>query len=117
MEKFGYERKVTYHFFDKGGYVAQAKTYRDYIWKKNNVISLKVKGKRFPAMDKMMGAVHIYVWDKAREVEFAKELKSSGIDKALILWDANHTPYPEIGYDNQLKELGYTTGGYELLPI
>jgi hypothetical protein len=114
MEKFGYERKVTYHFFDKGGYVAQAKTYRDYIWKKNNVISLKEKQKRFPAMDKMIGGVHIYVWDKAREVEFAKELKSSGIEKAMILWDANHTPYPEIGYDNKLKELGYATGGYEL---
>ncbi len=114
MQKFGYSRKVSYHFFDKGGYVAQAKTYRDYIWKKNNVISLKEKGKRFPAMDKMIGAVHIYVWDKAREVEFAKELKSSGIEKALILWDANHTPYPEIGYDNKLKELGYATGGYEL---
>lgn len=114
MEKFGHERKVTYHFFDKGGYVAQAKTYRDYIWKKNNVISLKEKLKRFPAMDKMMGTVHIYVWDKARDLEFAKELKSSGIDKALILWDANHTPYPEIGYDNKLKELGYATGGYEL---
>ena len=114
MEKFGYERKVTYHFFDKGGYVVQAKTYRDYIWKKNNVITLKEKQKRFPAMDKMIGGVHIYVWDKARNIEFAKELKSSGIDKALILWDANHTPYPEIGFDNQLKELGYATGGYEL---
>lgn len=114
MQKFGYSRKVSYHFFDKGGYVAQAKNYRDYIWKKNNVISLKEKGKRFPTMDKMMGAVHIYVWDKAREVEFAKELKASGIEKALILWDANHTPYPEIGYDNKLKELGFATGGYEL---
>lgn len=114
MEKFGYERKVTYHFFDKGGYVAQAKTYRDYIWKKNSVISLKEKQQRFPAMDKMMGTVHIYVWDKARDVEFANELKSSGIDKALILWDANHTPYPEIGFDNKLRELGYATGGYEL---
>ncbi len=114
MQKFGYSRKVSYHFFDKGGYVAQAKTYREYIWKRNNVISLKKKGKRFPAMDKMMGAVHIYVWDKARDTEFARELKSSGIEKALILWDANHTPYPETGYDNKLKELGFATGGYEL---
>ena len=114
MEKFGYERKVTYHFFDTGGYVVQAKTYRDYIWKKNQVITLKEKQKRFPAIDKMMGTVHIYVWDKARDVEFAQELKSSGVDKALILWDANHTPYPEIGYDDRLRELGYATGGYEL---
>lgn len=114
MEKFGYSRKITYHFFNQGGYVAQCKTYRDYIWKKNQVISLKEKQKRFPAMSKMLGGVHIYVWDKARELAFARELKSSGIEKALILWDANHTPYPEIGFDNQMKELGYATGGYEL---
>ncbi len=114
MQKFGYTRKVTYHFFDKGGYVTQAKTYREYIWEKNGIISLAEKQKRFPAMEKMLGGVHIYVWDKARNVEFAKELKSSGIDKALFLWDANHTPYPETGFDNQLKELGYATGGYEL---
>lgn len=114
MGEFGYTRKVTYHFFDKGGYVAQAKTYREYIWKKNKIISLKEKQKRFPAMEKMIGGIHIYVWDKAREIEFAQELKSSGIEKALILWDANHVPYPEIGYDTKLKELDYATGGYEL---
>ncbi len=112
--EFGYTRKVIYHFFDKGGYTAQAKTYRNYIWSKNNVVTLKEKEKRFPAMEKMIGAVHIYVWDDAREVSFAHELKQSGIDKTLILWDANHTPYPEIGYDDRLKELGYATGGYEL---
>jgi hypothetical protein len=114
MGKFGYDRKVTYHFFDKGGYVAQAKTYREHIWKKNEVISLKKKQQRFPALEKMIGGVHIYVWDKARDVAFAQELKTSGIEKALFLWDANHTPYPEIGYDTKLKELGYATGGYEL---
>jgi hypothetical protein len=114
MEKFGYSRKVTYHFFNTGGYVSQAKTYRDFIWKKNNIISLKEKQKRFPALDKMIGGVHIYVWDKARQVDFAKELKTSGIEKALFLWDANHVPYPEIGFDNKLKDLGYATGGYEL---
>jgi hypothetical protein len=114
MGKFGYERKVTYHFFDKGGYVAQAKTYRSYIWEKNSVISLKEKQKRFPALEKMLGGVHIYVWDKARKIDFAEELKSAGVEKALFLWDANHTPYPEPGFDNQLKELGYATGGYEL---
>ena len=114
MGKFGYSRKVTFHFFDKGGYVAQAKLYRDYVWKKNKIISLKDKMKRFPAMEKMIGGVHIYVWDKARNIDFARELKTSGVEKAMFLWDANHVPYPEPGFDNQLKELGYATGGYEL---
>lgn len=114
MQHFGYNRKVTYYFFEKGGYVAQAKTYRKYIWEKNKITSLTEKQKRFPSLEKMLGGVHIYIWDKARNVEFAKELKSSGIEKALVLWDANHIPYPETGFDNELKELGYATGGYEL---
>ncbi len=114
MEKFGYNRKITYHFFDQGGYVAQCKRYRNYIWNKNNVITLKEKQEKFPAMEKMIGGVHIYLWDKAREVEFAKELKSSGIEKDLILWDANHIPYPVKNYDNYLKDLGFASGGYEL---
>lgn len=114
FDTFGYDRKITYHFFHEGGYIAQCKKYRDYIWKKNRVTTLKEKRKKLPAIDKMIGAPHIYVWDTGREVSFAHEMKTAGIDKALILWDANHTPYPESGYDDRLKELGYATGAYEL---
>lgn len=114
MGEFSYDRKVRYIFFDRGGYIAQCKRYREYIWPKNKVLTLKENEERFPAIAKILGAVHIYVWDKAREVSFAQEMKESGIDKALILWNANHLPYPEEGYDDRLKELGYGTGGYEL---
>ncbi len=111
---FGYERKIRYVFFDQGGYTAQCKRYRAYIWPKNKVIALKENQKRFPAIEKILGAVHMYVWDNARKVEFAQTLKDAGIDKAMILWDANHTPYPEKDYDSRLKDLGYATGAYEL---
>ncbi|WP_240941255.1 glycoside hydrolase [Paenibacillus sp. HB172176] len=114
MGQFGYTRKIRYIFFDQGGYVAQCKRYRAYIWPKNDVIRLKENQKRFPAIEKILGAPHIYVWDKARETRFVEELKAAGIDKALILWDPNHTPYPEPGFDNELKALGYATGAYEL---
>ena len=112
---FGYNRKITYHFFNEGGYVAQCKTYRDYVWAQNEVPpTLIEKQKRFPAIEKMIGAVHIYLWDEAREVGFANEMKEAGIEKAFILWNPNHPPYPEVGYDNKIKELGYLSGVYEL---
>ncbi len=114
MTKFSYERKIRFVFFHQGGYVAQCKRYRAYAWPKNQVKTLKENQKRFPAIEKIMGAIHMYLWDEAREVSFAKKMKKAGIDKALILWDANHLPYPEKDYDNRLKELGYATGGYEL---
>lgn len=113
-EHFSYTRKLTYVFFNKGGYVAQCKRYRDYTWKKNNVVTLRENEKKTPAIAKMIGSVRLYVWDNARQVSFAKDLKQSGIDKALFLWDANHTPYPAIGFDDSLKALGFATGAYEL---
>jgi hypothetical protein len=113
---FGYNRKITYHFFDEGGYVAQCKRYRDYVWSRLQVPpTLREKQKRFPAIEKMIGAMHIYLWDDAREVSFAREMKEAGIDKAFILWNPNHPPYPEAGYVNHIKELGYLSGVYELL--
>ena len=72
LEEFGYDRKVTYHFFNEGGYVAQCKKYREYIWPKNQVKTLKENLKRFPTIDNMVGAPHIYVWDTGRDLTLPK---------------------------------------------
>lgn len=114
LGKFSYDRKIRTIFFDRGGYVAQCKRYRAYAWEKNKVTTLCDRLKRFPAMEKMLGAVHIYVWDDARQKEFLEELKESGIDRALILWNPNHLPYPEKDFTAAAKELGYGVGGQEL---
>lgn len=113
-EEFGYTRKLRYVFFDKGGYVAQCKRYRDYIWPKNGVLSLKQNAAKLPAVDKMIGGLHIYVWDNARTAAFAKELKDSGIGKGLFLWNPNHPPYPAKAYDDSLAAMGFVPGVYEL---
>jgi Glycosyl hydrolases related to GH101 family, GH129 len=111
---FSYTRKIRYIFFDSGGYVAQCKRYRDYIWKKNNVQTLKEQAKKIPAIDKMVGGVHIYVWDDARNANCSADLKKSGIDKAMFLWNPNHLPYPSANYNDSLKKMGYAVGSYEL---
>jgi len=113
-EHFGYARKVTYVFFDKGGYVAQCKRYRRYVWSKNGVQTLTANSLKTPSINKMVGGVHIYVWDNARNVAFSKELKDSGISKALFIWNPNHLPYPSAGYDDSLKAMGYAVSSYEL---
>jgi hypothetical protein len=113
-EQFAYTRKVTYIFFDKGGYVAQCKRYRSYIWPRNGIHTLKENAATIPSIAKMVGGVHIYVWDNARNAAFSKELKDSGIDKALFIWNPNHLPYPSAGYDDSLKAMGYAASSYEL---
>lgn len=112
--KLNYTRRLIYRFFNEGGYVAQCKSYRNYIWKKNGVLTLKEKEKKNPAIGKIVGAPHIYVWDTGRDIEFAKDLKRNGIDKAFLLWNSNHTPYPVKGYRDSLNAIGYAVGGYEL---
>lgn len=114
MQKFAYDRVVTYHFYNKGGYVAQCKTYRDYIWEKQGVKTLRQKAEEKPAVARILGATQVFTWDTGREVSLLEEMKEAGIDKLFIFWDSNHVPYPNPGYDNAIRSLGYAAGGYEL---
>ena len=114
MQKWGYDREVTYNFFDKGGYVAQSKKYRDYVWDKNGIVSLKSQSAEFPAINGIVGSTTLMVWDTGRDVSVLKEMKELGIERLFVQWDANHPPYPMVGYDNEVRALGYVSGGYEL---
>ncbi len=112
--KFAYERKMRAVFFDKGGYVAQCKRYRPYAWEKNAVKPFTEKVKRFPEMEKMLGAIHMYVWDTARNKEFIAQIKECGIDRAMVIWNSNHLPYPDKEFTSAVKDAGYAAGAYQL---
>lgn len=114
MGRFGYARKLRWHFFDGGGYVAQAKHYRDYVRQHEEFSTLRKRAAARPQIDRLIGAVHIYMWDDGRTLDFARELKAAGIDRAWIGWDPSHPPYPAKGYDEGLKALGYLSGVYDL---
>lgn len=112
--RFGYTRKLHWHFFDTGGYVAQAKRYRAQVRATEEFSTLRERARSRPQIDQLIGAVHIYTWADGRTLDFARELKSAGIERAWIGWDPSHPPYPEKGYDEGLKALGYLAGVYDL---
>jgi hypothetical protein len=114
MGRFGYARKLRYHFFADGGYVAQAKHYRDYVRRTRECPSLRERARQRSHIDQLIGAVHIYAWDDGRDLAFARELKDAGIERAWIGWDPSHPPYPATGFDEGLKALGYLAGVYDL---
>lgn len=114
MGRFRYSRKLVYHFFTDGGYVAQCKYYRDYVIASGSFRTLKEKACRNPDIDLLVGAVHIYIWADGRGRELAEELHKAGIEKAWMCWDPSHPPYPPYGYCTRLKELGYLAGVYDL---
>lgn len=114
LGKFAYDRKLRLVFFDQGGYVAQCKRYRPYGWEKNGVRSLLEKAERFPKAEKAFGAVQIHLWEEGRTAEFLEELKESGIEKAMVIWNSNHLPYPDRAFDEAAVRLGYALSRYEL---
>ena len=115
LGKFAYDRRIRLVFFHEGGYVAQCKYYRPYGWKTYEVRSLKEKVEQYPAAEKLLGAVHVYPWDDARQPEFLEEMKECGIDRAIVIWNSNHLPYPNDEFVPTAKRLGYAIGQYELL--
>lgn len=114
LGRFGYARKLRWHFFESGGYVAQAKHYRTHVRATEEFSTLRERTSARPQIDRLVGAVHIYTWDDGRTLDLARELKSAGIERAWIGWDPSHPPYPAKGYDEGLKELGYLAGVYDL---
>lgn len=114
MGRFGYTRKLRCHFFADGGYVAQAKHYRNHVRRNEAFSTLRERAATRPHIDRLIGAVHIYTWDDGRNLELARELKAAGIERAWIGWDPSHPPYPAPGYDEGLKALGYLAGVYDL---
>jgi len=83
--QFGYQRRIRYIFFDKGGHVAMANRYRAYAEKIGLVKTFTRKRKEIPAIDLLIGAANIWCWDRDC-VSIVKQLKEAGIDR--ILWSS-----------------------------
>jgi len=81
--KFGYERRVRYVFFDRGGHVAMCKRYRAHARKTGLLKTFEQKRKSNPNIDLLIGAVNVWCWDRD-PVPIVKEMRASGIER--ILW-------------------------------
>ena len=124
--KFGYTRRVRFVFFDKGGYVAMCKRYREYAKEIGKFKSFREKAKERPLVDRLLGAPNVWCWEKDK-IAVAKELKAAGIDR--FLWSAGgdeaqvkflsempnvlvsrYDIYQDIYHPDQLKKLGRKSG-------
>ncbi|MBN1509163.1 MAG: hypothetical protein JW955_20120 [Sedimentisphaerales bacterium] len=86
---FGYDRKVRYIFFDKGGHVVVCKRYRSYAQQTGLLKTLADKRVANPNVDLLIGAVNVWYWDRD-PLGMAREMKSAGIDR--ILWSNRASP-------------------------
>jgi len=89
--QFGYDRRLRYVFFDKGGHVAICKRYRSYAQKTGLLKTLVQKRKENPDVDLLIGAVNVWCWEK-NALAIVREMKSLGIER--ILW--SHREQPDV---------------------
>lgn len=104
---FGSDRIIRYVVFDRDGYVAMAKRYREYSKKTGLFRTLEEKRKAIPAVDLLVGAVNVWCWDKDAP-SICREMQSLGIKR--ILW-SNRCPPEEI---KALNDMGVLTSRYDI---
>jgi hypothetical protein len=103
MRAFGYPRRVRYVFVAEGGHLALCKRYRGYAKRNGFLVTLLEKAKRRPAVRLLAGAPDVWGGDP----QFAREAKSSGIDRMLI-----NGVWPEKEME-AVKALGYLNSRYD----
>ncbi len=86
---WGYERRLRFVFFDKGGHVAMCKRYRDYAKQIGLFKTLEQKRRENPNVDLLVGAVNVWCWEKD-PVAMVKEMQAAGIER--ILWSNRQGP-------------------------
>lgn len=104
---FGPARRMRYAPVAEGGYVAMAKRYREHAKAVGLLKTLAEKRREIPAIDKLVGAVNVWCWDKD-PAPIARELIDAGIDR--ILW-SNAADPKQL---EKLNAMGVLTSRYDI---
>lgn len=119
LGKISYERKIRYIFHDNGDYNTVAKDYRNYLFERNQLVTLDEKIEKNPNIKNIIGVpvLHHKIFSKINEksqfydkkgsneilcatfyerAEQMKRLKALGLDKLYIHTDG----WGKDGYDN-----------------
>jgi len=103
-KEFGYARRMLYAFSARGGYVAQAKRYREFARRQGLIVPFAEKLKKNRNLERLFGAPD--VWGNS-SVKFAREAKSLGVEKMLIHGRCSPADMKAI------NDLGYLTSEYD----
>lgn len=112
---FTYDRSMTIHLEDTGGYVALAKAYRRYAELRGRAVTLAQKRMANPNVDLLIGAADIWWWANAPWWQkdpncsaAAADIKNAGIEK--VLWGQEASGQAV----NDMNSLGFLTSRYDI---
>ena len=106
--QFGPKRRIRYVFFDRGGYVAMCKRYREHAKSEGRLKTFTAKRAENPNVDRLIGAVNVWCWQRD-PAAICRELQSLGIRR--ILWSHRSSP-EELGELNAMD--GVLTSRYDI---
>lgn len=78
--------------------------------------TLRDKIKANPEIEKLMGALHMYVWGDGRTKEFVADLQAAGVKRAWIGYDQNPSTNKHLAgkaFLDAAKAAGYLAGPYD----
>ncbi len=105
-DRFAYKRSLSLVLTEKGGYVAQARAYRDVARKVGQFRTLADRLKDRPTVAWLKGAP--IIWGTSG-LEFAAQARAHGIRRGLFNGEGKPTP-AEL---REMRSLGYLTGEYD----
>jgi hypothetical protein len=105
--QFGPTRRLRYVFFDRGGYVAMCKRYREHAKQAGLLKTLAEKRQSNPNVDLLVGAVNVWCWEHD-PVAICREMQSLSIER--ILWSQRSSPEAL----QELNGMGVLTSRYDI---
>ncbi|MCA9444005.1 MAG: hypothetical protein KC964_24640, partial [Candidatus Omnitrophica bacterium] len=109
MDSFRYARKASYRFFDKGGYVAMAKDYREIARNNGLLVTLQEKAKSRPLVHRLKGAPP--VWGDTDGWEFVQQARTLGMSRGIL--SNVHHGLKDKSRVEDINALGFLTCEYD----
>lgn len=107
--------RINYAFFTAGGYVALAKSYRDFFLQTHPELQpLRDRVAKRPAVASLKDGVYVYLWgdNPADDLRLVEEMKAAGIEHGLAVFYGKH-PIDRALFDG-IKRLGWVPGLYQM---
>ena len=107
--------RINYAFFTQGGYVAQAKAYRDFFLPAHpEMRPLRDRVASRPPVGNLKDGVYVYLWGSspAEDLQLVSEMKAAGIDRGIAVFYGRH-PIDRALFDG-IKGLGWVAGSYHM---
>jgi len=108
-----YDRKITYKLFDDGGYVAQARAYRQVAKREGRFRSLRDKREANADVDRLIGAPDVWTV-QVDPVEVALTLHENGVERLLFSFHGSNSRRGDRPEQvKKIKNLDYLVTRYD----